>query len=169
MNITVLVDFENDSVRTALEVAEALGASSGASGSTPPSCSWTARCGTRWAASSPPASTPGWCEKVRDALDGAGFADVRIVVSGGFTAERIREFEAGGVPVDAYGVGSSLIRGQNDFTADIVLVEGRPCAKVGRGVSPPTRGWSGSVNRRERAVIRRLRGHVRVQQLRPGR
>jgi nicotinate phosphoribosyltransferase len=37
-----------------------------------------------------------------------------------------------GVPVDAYGVGSSLIRGRNDFTADVVMVEGRPCAKVGR-------------------------------------
>ena len=36
-------------------------------------------------------------------------------------------------------VGSSLIRGQNDFTADIVLVEGRPCAKVGRVYSPNPR------------------------------
>jgi nicotinate phosphoribosyltransferase len=36
------------------------------------------------------------------------------------------------VPVDAYGVGSSLIRGSNDFTADIVLTDGRPSAKVGR-------------------------------------
>jgi len=37
------------------------------------------------------------------------------------------------VPADAYGVGSSLIRGDNDYTADIVRVNGRPCAKVGRG------------------------------------
>jgi nicotinate phosphoribosyltransferase len=36
------------------------------------------------------------------------------------------------VPVDAYGVGSSLIRGANDFTADVVMLEGRPCAKFGR-------------------------------------
>ena len=36
------------------------------------------------------------------------------------------------MPVDAYGVGSSLIRGENDFTADIVLTDGRPSAKVGR-------------------------------------
>ena len=70
---------------------------------------------------------------VRDALDGAGHERVRIVVSGGFDAARIGEFEAAGVPVDAYGVGSSLIRGQNDFTADVVRVDGRPCAKVGRG------------------------------------
>ena len=36
------------------------------------------------------------------------------------------------VPVDAYGVGSSLLRGSNDFTADVVMVEGRPGGKVGR-------------------------------------
>ena len=41
------------------------------------------------------------------------------------------------MPVDAYGVGSSLIRGSNDFTADVVLVDGRPCAKVGRELTSP--------------------------------
>ena len=78
--------------------------------------------------------------KVRDALDDArASSDVRIVVSGGFTVERIREFEERGVPVDAYGVGSSLIRGENDFTADIVLTDGRPSAKVGRRLRPNPR------------------------------
>jgi nicotinate phosphoribosyltransferase len=72
-------------------------------------------------------------------LDAAGFTDVRIVVSGGFDAKRIREFEDQGVPVDAYGVGSSLIRGENDFTADVVLLNGQPCAKVGRRFSPNPR------------------------------
>jgi nicotinate phosphoribosyltransferase len=78
-------------------------------------------------------------ELVRRALDEAGHRQVRIVVSGGFNAERIREFERQGVPVDAYGVGSSLIRGENDFTADVVMVEGQPCAKVGRGHLPNER------------------------------
>ena len=64
---------------------------------------------------------------------------MRIVASGGFNAERIEQFEALGVPVDAYGVGSSLIRGQNDFTADVVIVDGRPCAKVGRRYTPNPR------------------------------
>ena len=64
---------------------------------------------------------------------------MRIVVSGGFTADRIRRFEAEGVPVDSYGVGSSLIRGANDFTADVVVVDGRPCAKVGRELRPNPR------------------------------
>ena len=38
-----------------------------------------------------------------------------------------------GVPVDAYGVGSSLIRGNNDFTADVVLLDGKPM-RQGRAV-----------------------------------
>jgi nicotinate phosphoribosyltransferase len=139
MNITVLVDFENDSVRTALEVANALGAKL-----------WGVRLDTseqlvdrslfdEMGGFSPTGVNPRLVEKVRDALDGAGFNDVKIVVSGGFTAARIREFEARGVAVDAYGVGSSLIRGQNDFTADIVLLDGRPSAKVGRAYAPNSR------------------------------
>jgi nicotinate phosphoribosyltransferase len=139
MNITVLVDWENDSVRTALAVAQALGPKL-----------WGVRLDTaeilvdRSLRDEPDAEAlrgvnPKLVEKVRDALDAGGFPDVRIVVSGGFTAERIERFEAGGVPVDAYGVGSSLIRGQNDFTADVVLVDGRPCAKVGRGWTPNPR------------------------------
>ena len=45
----------------------------------------------------PTGVNPRLVEKVRGALDGAGYPDVRIVASGGFTAERIREFEAAGV------------------------------------------------------------------------
>src|SRR5439155_6545983 len=76
---------------------------------------------------------------VRHELDEHGFRDVSIVASGGFNAERIRAFEAAQVPVDAYGVGSALIRGSNDFTSDVVLVDGRPCAKVGREYKPNAR------------------------------
>jgi nicotinate phosphoribosyltransferase len=64
---------------------------------------------------------------------------VKIVVSGGFTVEKIQAFEERGVPADVYGVGSSLIRGENDFTADVVLTEGKPCAKVGRRLRPNPR------------------------------
>src|SRR4030095_6030339 len=70
--------------------------------------------------------------KVRDALDADGFEHVKIVASGGFTVEKIEEVERAAVPVDTAGVGSSLIRGQNDFTADVVMTDGRPSAKVGR-------------------------------------
>jgi nicotinate phosphoribosyltransferase len=139
MNITVLVDWENDSVKTALEVARALGRKL-----------WGVRLDTsehlvdralfdEMGGYKPTGVNPRLVEKVRGALDAAGHTDVRIVASGGFTVQRILEFEAEGVPVDAYGVGSSLIRGENDFTADVVVVEGRPCAKVGRGYSPNPR------------------------------
>jgi len=76
---------------------------------------------------------------VRDALDADGFEQVKIVVSGGFDVERIRAFERAGVPVDSYGVGSALIRGENDFTADVVLTDGLPSAKVGRSFKPNPR------------------------------
>jgi nicotinate phosphoribosyltransferase len=138
-NIVVLVDFENDSVRTALEVAEALG-----------DRLWGVRLDTshtivdhslldRMGTFDPRGVNPELVRLVRDALDESGFERVRIVVSGGFTAERIREFERRRVPVDVYGVGSSLIRGENDFTADVVMLEGRPRAKVGRGYLPNDR------------------------------
>jgi nicotinate phosphoribosyltransferase len=139
MNITVLVDFENDSLKTALEVAEALGPRL-----------WGVRLDTsedlvdrsllsELGGFTPTGVNQRLVKKVRAGLDQAGFGEVRIVASGGFTAQRIREFEADGVPVDAYGVGSSLIRGANDFTADVVRVDGRPCAKAGRRYTPNPR------------------------------
>ncbi|GAP13531.1 nicotinic acid phosphoribosyltransferase [Longilinea arvoryzae] len=65
---------------------------------------------------------------------------VKIVVSGGFNAERITRFEKLGVPVDIYAVGSSLFDNHEgtitDFTADVVRVKVRDTwvdlAKVGR-------------------------------------
>ena len=136
MNVTVLVDFENDSSRTAIEVADELGDDL-----------WGVRLDTSellvdkalQADGGPTGVNPELARRVRRALDDAGHPRVRIVASGGFTAEKIAQFEDEGVPVDAYGVGSSLVRGNNDFTADVVLVNGRPCAKVGRGLRPNPR------------------------------
>jgi nicotinate phosphoribosyltransferase len=139
LNVTVLVDWDNDSVTTALAVADALG-----------DRLWGVRLDTGermvdrslWGELGdfqPTGVNPRLVEKVRDALDAAGHERVRIVASGGFDAARIRRFEADGVPVDAYGVGSSLIRGSNDYTADVVMVDGRPCAKAGRRARPSAR------------------------------
>ncbi len=137
--ITVLVDYDNDSVRTALDVARALGPRL-----------W----GVRLDTSSQLVDRALWEEmgdfdprgvnerlvrKVRAALDEDGFERVMIVASGGFTVEKIESFERLGVPVDAYGVGSSLIRGENDFTGDIVMTDGRPSAKIGRRFRPNER------------------------------
>jgi nicotinate phosphoribosyltransferase len=139
LRITVLVDFVNDSVSTALAVADALGPKL-----------W----GVRLDTSSQLVDRSLWDEmgdfdprgvnerlvrKVRAALDAAGHESVRIVASGGFSVEKIEAFERRGVPVDAYGVGSSLIRGENDFTGDIVVADGRPSGKIGRRRRPNPR------------------------------
>ena len=78
-----------------------------------------------------------WVDRAREWC-----SDVKIIVTGGFNPERIRAFEEMGAPVDAYGVGSSLLSNcsehgtNNDFTADIVRVkiegEWQPMAKIGR-------------------------------------
>jgi len=131
-NVTALVDFDNDSVRTAVEVADALRDKL-----------WGVRLDTAEdltdAGSTGPGVTPELARNVRRALDEAGHPDVKIVVSGGFDVEKIRRFEELRVPVDAYGVGSALIRGANDFTADIVMVDGAEVHKVGRALRPNSR------------------------------
>lgn len=89
--------------------------------------------------SNPTGVNPQLVLNVREALDKDGFNHVKIIVSGGFNAERIAQFEKDDVPADAYGVGSALMEGRYDFTADVVLVEGKPCAKVGREYLPNDR------------------------------
>ena len=111
----------------------------GASGSTRPTSWPTSSLQERLGDDAPTGVNPELVRLVREGLDAHGHRDVKIVVSGGFNADRIREFEAEGVPVDAYGVGSSLIRGSNDFTADVVMVDGRPGGKVGRELRPNPR------------------------------
>ena len=138
-HITVLVDFENDSVRTSLDVARALGPKL-----------W----GVRLDTSGQLVDRSLWGEMAdfdprgRQRAPRAqgsrrprrrGLRDVRIVASGGFSVEKIEDFERRRVPVDAYGVGSSLIRGENDFTADLVVADGTPTAKVGRHLRPSSR------------------------------
>lgn len=134
-----LVDFQNDCVGTSVEVARALG-----------SRLYAVRLDTSelvvdrslWdeMGNFPPTGVnPQLVRNVRRGLDEAGYRNVRIVVSGGFSVEKIREFERQRVPVDGYGVGSSLFQGRFDFTADVVLLEGRPSAKVGREYRPNPR------------------------------
>ncbi len=76
---------------------------------------------------------------LREALDKEGFQDVKIVVSGGFTEQRILDFEKQGVPVDMYGVGGSLLKINVSFTGDNVLLDNEPAAKVGRSYRPNPR------------------------------
>ncbi len=68
--------------------------------------------------------------------------EVKILVTGGFDADKIRRFEDLDVPTDMYGVGSSLFSNSeeegtnNDFTVDVVRVQidgtWYDMAKIGR-------------------------------------
>lgn len=139
VNLIALVDFENDNIKTSLECARALGDGL-----------WGVRLDTsgtmvdraiidEMGSFDPTGVNPRLAEKTRQALDAEGFEHVKIIVSGGFNPKKIAEFERKGVPVDAYGVGSALFDGKYDFTADVVLRDGRPCAKVGREFLPNER------------------------------
>lgn len=139
VNRVALVDYDNDCVATSLAVARALGDKL-----------WAVRLDTSDtivdASVLPQMGTfrpTGVCAQlvrnVRQALDEAGFTRVKIMVSGGFNARRIAEFEAAKVPVDTYAVGSSLFNDNINFTADIVMVDGQPCAKAGRSYRPNPR------------------------------
>jgi nicotinate phosphoribosyltransferase len=139
VRVITLVDFDNDSVATSLAVARALG-----------DRLYGVRLDTsetmvdrsilpQMGSFRPTGVNPQLVWNVRYALDEAGFDDVRIIVSGGFDAEKIREFETLGVPVDSYGVGSSLFNDRYDFTADVVQLEGQPVAKQGRRFEPNPR------------------------------
>ena len=134
-----LVDFDNDCVNTSLAVARKLGRK---------------LAGVRLDTSANMVdksvqnpngmfSPTGVCKElvwnVRKALDKEGFDYVKIIVSSGFNPERIRTFEAEHVPVDTYAVGSFFFDGNINFTADVVMVDGNPCAKVGRKYMPNPR------------------------------
>jgi nicotinate phosphoribosyltransferase len=139
VRVVTLVDFDNDCVGTSLACARALGRRLYGvrldTSETMVDKSLIPAMGTF----KPTGVNAQLVWNVRRALDGEGFQQVKIVVSGGFTVEKIRQFEEEGVPVDAYGVGSSLYQGRYDFTADVVMVDGKPVAKVGREYRPNPR------------------------------
>lgn len=132
-----LVDWDNDCIGTSLQIARALG-----------SKLWGVRFDTseqlRDRSVYPIGKQSlGVCPelvwKARREFNEAGFRDLKIMVSGGFDRDKIELFEKLQVPVDAYGVGSSLLKEKVDFTADVVLVEGQPVAKVGGQYNPNPR------------------------------
>jgi nicotinate phosphoribosyltransferase len=77
--------------------------------------------------------TPELVKEVRSRLDMASFKHVEIMVSGGFSAERIRQFVETGAPVNSFGVGTHIASAlPNPYTSDIHEIDGRPIAKRGR-------------------------------------
>lgn len=156
VGVVALVDYDNDAVSTSLAVARAMEQEFGPGSLAAVRVDTSERIIDRSLLGDPElfgrakltGVNPHLVRKLRSALDENGFDGVGIVVSGGFTPEKIRSFEAKRVPVMAYGVGSSLLGHSSgdggllnnfDFTADIVTVDGRPESKVGRGMRPNPR------------------------------
>src|SRR5688572_4522279 len=141
VDIIALVDYSNDAVATSLAVARALeGRLWGVRLDTPDTLV-DASVQPMMGRFPPTGVNPQLVWNVRNALDAEGFGDVKIVASGGFTPARIRAFEDEGAPVDAYGVGGStiVVGRRHDFVADVVAVDGRPRARVGREQRPNAR------------------------------
>jgi nicotinate phosphoribosyltransferase len=138
INTVSLVDFDNDCVQTTLAAARKLGENL-----------WGIRLDTaenlidRSLQSMTDIEneekagvSPRLVESVRTALDREGFQHVKIIVSGGFNPVKIARFEELEVPADVYAVGSWILTGRFDFTADAVRLNGENLAKVGREYQP---------------------------------
>ena len=137
--LVVPVDYDNDSVATALAVARSQ-----------ESRVWGVQLATSehlvdqsiipvMGGFVPTGVNPRLVWNVRNALDAEGFGEIKILVSGSITVARIREFEEIGVPIDAYGVGTSLTSGRFGFVADVVMLDGTAHARAGRTLKPNSR------------------------------
>ena len=71
-------------------------------------------------------------KRLRLALDKNGGKHVKIIVSSGFTPEKIAHFEASKAPVDAYGVGDYILKINHQYTCDAVKINHQLEAKEGR-------------------------------------
>jgi len=139
IKLIVVVDYNNDSVKTSIELAKILRKKL-----------WGVRLDTSsemvdksiipsMSNFVPTGVNQKLVMNVRDALDKNGFKNIKIIVSGGFDVKKIKSFEKNNIPVDIYGVGSSILKRNIDFTADIVLVDGKFYSKEGRSIKNNSR------------------------------
>jgi nicotinate phosphoribosyltransferase len=72
--------------------------------------------------------------RMREALDDAGFPNVRIVASSGFGVEKCSVMADAHTPIDVVGTGSFIPEQWSETyaTADIVAYDGEPMVKIGR-------------------------------------
>jgi nicotinate phosphoribosyltransferase len=72
--------------------------------------------------------------RMREALDDAGYPNVRIVASSGFGVEKCRVMADAKAPINVVGTGSFIPDAWQETyaTADIVQYDGAPLVKVGR-------------------------------------
>lgn len=75
-------------------------------------------------------------KRLRKALDEVGATKYKIIVSSGFDDKKIEMFEQQNAPVDFYGVGQSIFKLNNSFSADATKLNGKLEAKAGRKYNP---------------------------------
>lgn len=139
-----LVDFENDSARTAVDVFRALQERGHKlAGVRLDTSQDLVDASLKEQGMESHGVQPELAFEVRRRLNEAGGHQVKISVSGGFTAGKIRMFEQKKAPVDVYAIGEQFLRGSTPFTSDVVgYYEGEafvPCAKIGREFRPNAR------------------------------
>ena len=151
-DVWALVDFENDSARIAVEVLQSFKEQGlKLAGVRLDSSERLVDSGYQKAMETgelspdpnPNGVRPGLVLHVRRALDEAGGREVKIAVSGGFTPDKISEFESQKIPVDVYAIGEWFLSGAMAYTSDVVahLEDSTliPVSKVGRGFNPNPR------------------------------
>ncbi|MCQ2794258.1 MAG: nicotinate phosphoribosyltransferase [Bacilli bacterium] len=139
--VTALIDYHNDVITDSLKVAKVLGRHLGA-----------VRVDTSKALidkyfknkNTKGFDPHGVCKELifalRKALDNHGYRYVRIIVSSSFDLAKIKEWVKLKVPVDVFGVGSALVVNNTvGFTGDLVRLDNKPQAKVGRKDIPNKR------------------------------
>ena len=140
--VTALIDYHNNVVRDSIMVAKALG----------PNVLRGVRVDTSKALidhyfddkDTSGFDPHGVCKELilalKEALAKEGLDWVKITVSSGFNAKKIEEWTRLGIPVDCYGVGTSLIKNDTvGYTGDLVMLDGKREAKEGRGDYPSER------------------------------
>jgi len=131
--VTALIDYHNDVIGDGLLAARALQGQLGAV-----RVDTSSSLIDRYFDTHPPIGfdahgvNPQLIKALRNALNDAGFANVKIIVSSGFNPEKIARFELEQAPVDLYGVGLYLVTLRTNFTGDLVMLNGKPQAKFGR-------------------------------------
>jgi nicotinate phosphoribosyltransferase len=142
--IWALVDFENDSARTSVEVFKVLKERGmKLDGVRLDTAAGLVDKAVQQAGHEFPGVNTLLVEIVRRCLNEAGGKDVKIAVSGGFNPKKIRDFERAGATVDVYAVGEHAFQSSTPFTSDVVgyYLDAQfiHCAKVGREYRPNSR------------------------------
>ncbi len=138
--VTALIDYHNNVVNDSIEVAKKLGNKLGAVRvDTSMSLIDHYFDGKDTSGFDPHGVNKELIFALRKGLDDNGFNFVKIVVSSGFTSEKIVDFEKDHTPVDIYGVGTSLLRVNVGYTGDLVKLNGKDEAKEGRKDIPSSR------------------------------